>query len=134
MEILLFVSGIQMQTDTYDGNEKGVSFCRMDDHGMKAIVVEDTVIDPLCAGAVPVDLFKSFCTAWNRRIEAYIPFRLGIDDPSVGGSGAAVFTGIASSCSDRASPLHPAPGTAVPPENHASACLADRSAVRIDAE
>jgi len=104
----------------------------VNNHGMQSIIVQDTVIDPLGTGAVPVDLPIKGGSAGNRRVQPDIPVWFGVDDPAIRRVRAGTGAGIASTDSDGAAPFRSAAGPAIAPEYHAAAGLTDRGAVGID--
>ena len=68
-----------MDAQAYDCSQERIAFHSMDNHAVKAIIVKDTVIDPLGTGAVFVDLLVFIRASGDRWIKPDIPFRFCVD-------------------------------------------------------
>ena len=79
-----------MDVKSSNGGKKGDSFFPSVVRIFQAIVMEDTVIDPLGSSTLFHDLDETVTTSGDCSEEAKIPFRFGVNNPSVGGLGTAL--------------------------------------------
>ena len=80
---LLFIAGVQMDTQGDDCCNEGITLYSMKHHPVKAIIVEDAIVDPFGTGSLPVYLFVFFSATGYRCIESYVPFRFCIDNAAI---------------------------------------------------
>ena len=81
-----------MDADTDHGCHERIMLLCMYEHAVQAVIIEDAVIDTFRGGALFIDFLISIGTTGESRVKPDIPFRPGLDDPSVFGIRAAVFT------------------------------------------
>ena len=78
-----FVPCVQMDADPNDHGHERVMLFGMDHHGMKTVMVQNTVVDPFRAGTVIIGIFPLLCSPGNRSIQPDIPFCFGMESPSI---------------------------------------------------
>ena len=81
-----------MDADTDHGCHERIMLLCVYEHAVQAVIIEDAVVDTFRGGALIINLLISICAAGNIGVKPDIPFRPGLDDPSVFGIRAAVFT------------------------------------------
>ena len=81
-----------MDADTDHGCHERIMLLCMYEHAVQAVIIKDAVVDTFRGGALFIDFLISIGTTGESRVKPDIPFRPGLDDPSVFGIRAAVFT------------------------------------------
>ncbi len=121
-----------MDADSDHGGHERVVFFRMDHHAVQAIIVEDSVVDPFRCSTLVVDFFIGIRAARDIRIQAYIPFGPGLDDPAIFGRSTAVFTFGTMVFSKRTPPHEVAAGLVIAVGNHTQFFLTERRPILIN--
>ena len=88
---LLFITGIQMDADANHGYHEGIMLLCVYEHTVKAVIIEDTVVDTFRGGTLLIDISISICTTGHIAVKADIPFGPGLDVPPIFGICAVVF-------------------------------------------
>lgn len=101
---------------------------------MKPIVVQDTVIDPFCAGAVVIGRFPFRGSPWDWGIKPDVPTGLGVDRPSIRGMGTGAVAGGNPADGKRAAPFDRMFAFVISPADHAVAGAAQRGTVCVDGD
>ena len=81
-----------MDADADYGRHERIMLLRMYEHTVQSVIIEDAVVDAFCGGALVIDLLISIRAAGDIGVKPDIPFRACLDNPSVFGTRAAVFT------------------------------------------
>ena len=114
-----------MDADADHGGHEGVVLLSMDHHAVQAVIIEDPVVDPFRCGTLVVDFLVGIRAARDFRVKPDIPFRPGLDDPSIFGRGAAVPAFGAMLFPVRAPPHEVSAGLIIAIGNHTPFFLAD---------
>ncbi len=89
---VLFIAGIQMDTDPNHGCHERIMLLCVYEHAVQAVIIEDAVVDTFRGGALIINLLISICAAGDVGVKPDIPFGPGLDDSPIFGIGAGVFT------------------------------------------
>ena len=81
-----------MDTDANHGCHERIMILCVYEHAVQAVIVEDAVVDTLRGGGLFIDFLISIRAAGDIGVKPDIPFGPGLDDSSVFGIRAAIFT------------------------------------------
>ena len=120
-----------MDTDADDHGHEGIMLFGVYPHGMKSVIIQNTVVDSFCAGTVFVDFLPLFGSPWDRCVEAEVPVGLHMYGSSIGRLGADAWAGINLSHDVGAAVLGAMLASVIAPADHSVSGLADGSAVLV---
>ncbi len=89
---VLFIAGIQIDTDPNHGCHERIMLLCVYEHAVQAVIIEDAVVDTFRGGALIINLLISICAVGHIGVKPYIPFGPGLDDSPIFGTDAGVFT------------------------------------------
>ena len=120
-----------MDIDSCEDGEECIFRTIADTHLMKTIVIQYTVIDPLCTGSVLVDLFPFIRSVEKRAAVTGIIAVVDMNDSSVSGRTALIpeITVINLSHGKRTSEFAPAALNIIAKVNHFVTGIADRNTI-----
>ena len=81
-----------MDADADHGCHERIMLLCVYEHTVQSIIIEDAVVDTFRGGALIINVLISTCAAGDIGVKPDIPFRPGLDDPPIFGTGAGVFT------------------------------------------
>ena len=114
-----------------DHAHEGIMLFGVYPHGMKSVIIQNTVVDSFCAGTVFVDFLPLFGSPWDRCVEAGVPAGLHMYGSSIRRFGTDARAGIDLSHDVGATVLGAVLAFVIAPADHPVSGLADGSAILV---